>query len=193
MRTQELNDREKQSLSALCAVSDGLKRRRFCHRLKHGSHNISMTLKHDGTVEATAPEYDQDHLRSFLADVRKLIAEKEPTNIYRIIAILGRVSDDKERAVLKQIKKQLSQEGSNPPLLLHIGKLGEETPFPPHRMLDVVFNADIFHSDPKLQDALEKVQDAGPLALAMLLRYATMIAAFAQQFADVIRKRGYLN
>src|SRR5262245_45819586 len=99
-------DSEKDSLRLFCHVCDEILECRFIKDLPKQSHSIEWSKLSDGTEKFYQPIYDRDDLRSYMTIFRKLLLEKELTNVYRILNILGRrAENDTERGQLKQIKK----------------------------------------------------------------------------------------
>jgi len=137
--------------------------------------------------------YDKDDLRSFMTLFRKLIAEKEPTNLYRVTSMLGRYVTEEERTTFREARKRLKEgEKSFGGIHLTVGGGGEPEEFSPKRVLDTLFNADIFHSDMDKQPALRKLE-LSPSHVLLLIPHVVGIVRLALDFAEAIRFRGYIR
>jgi putative DNA methylase len=183
---------EKECLKAFCKLCSEVTECRFWRTIPQMDHTIHASVKPDGTWEVEHPHYDNDDFRSFLAYLRKLLAQKEPSHFFRVLSILGRHADPGEQAVFKQIRKVLQAEGKSfGGIKLQIGTADAEEVFSPEKVADVLFNADVFHSAPDLQEPLEKLKQYEDIVRVAFLRYATIIVNQASQLAGVIEFWGY--
>lgn len=165
---------------------------RFIRDLPKQQHSFAIETLPDGTSRSRYPQYDKDDFLAFLTHFRKLVATKESTNIFFILKIIGKYATDEERAALKGIKRMLVSEAKNPPLQMAIGTPGNETSYTPHQIENIIFNAQVFHSDEELQDDLRKLLDFDPFTKLVFLRYATILVSQAWQISCVLKNRGHV-
>lgn len=68
---------------------------RFIRKYREQDHTVSCGPDADGEAKTTAPDYDWDDFRSFMAIFRKVgIAVKEPTYLAKIYKLMGRYTSD---------------------------------------------------------------------------------------------------
>lgn len=170
-------------LRQFCKVVDDLHDCRFIKRAKVQDHTI--TIDRDPTKNRL-PYYDRDEFRSFATLFRKLLANREPTQIYKVMKIIKRYTPQKHHESFKRVKKDLNQLAINPPIAVAIGTTGNETPYTPQRICDALFNGLIFHTDPKLQDDVARILDYEPFVMAAFLQYATAVVNVSTQYASLI-------
>ena len=186
-----LTDHEEQALRQFCQVVNDIHDCRFIKRAKVQNHNF--TYNRDDPSKNHVPQYDRDEFRAFATLFRKLIANREPTQLFKVMKVLKRFAPADKRDSFKNIKAGLNQEADNPPIAIAIGKPGEEVSFTPRKICDIFFNGMVFHSDPDLQDDLAKILDFEPFVMAGFLRYATMVLNVATQYASVIEHNDYFK
>jgi pyoverdine/dityrosine biosynthesis protein Dit1 len=165
---------------------------RFIRDLPKHENKFTIESLPDGTCRSTYPNYDKDDFLAYLTHLRKLVAQGESTNLYKVMAIIGKSATDDERAALKEIRKMLNEEANAPALQLSIGTEGNETTYTPKQIEDILFNGQVFHTDDSLQGDLRKIQDFDPLTKMAFLRYATIFSRQAWQISCVLKNRGYL-
>jgi len=166
---------------------------RFVRNLPQQEHRLTIERREDGRTRTQSPSYDRDDLRSFLTLLRKLLAPKEPSYIYRIINIFAKHDPKECTAEYRQFRKALNDmERSYAGVRISIGTDKDEKEFTPKRMLDTVFNADVFHSDASKQDDLRRLRDFSPVTRPFLVKYCIDVVNIALPFAAAIRNRGYL-
>jgi hypothetical protein len=165
---------------------------RFVKNLQIQDHSFTSENLPDGSVRNRYPNYDKDDFLAFLTHYRKLVADKEPTNIFKVLKIIARYATDEERASLKEIRRMLVAEAKHPPSQIAIGLPGNETAYTPEQIENVVFNAQVFHSNDDLQNDLQKLLDFEPFTKMVFLRYATIVVNQAWQISCVLQKRGYV-
>jgi hypothetical protein len=165
---------------------------RFIRDLPKQKHTFSIENLPDGTSRSTYPQYDKDDFLAFLTHFRKLVANKERTNIFVVLRIIGKHASEEERVALKDIKSLLVSEAKTPPLQLAIGTPGSETAYTPHQIENIIFNAQVFHTDAELQGDLRKLLDFDPFTKMAFLRYATILVKQAWQISCVLKTRGHV-
>lgn len=80
-----------------------------CEKLAHSrfikeTRNIKFSLScKDGSAKLTIGDFDEDFLRSFLIDFRKIYLTKEKTNFLRICKLIKKLSKDNE--IIDSVKK----------------------------------------------------------------------------------------
>lgn len=158
---------------------------------KHGS-TFKIAKQSDGTCVSTYPNYDKDDFLAYLTHFRKLVAQGESTNIYRVMNIISKYASDEERGAFKNIRRELNEEANKPALELAIGTPGNETVYTPKHIEDVLFNGQVFHTDDSLQDDLRKILDFDPITKLAFLRYAACLTNVAFHISSVMKNRGYL-
>jgi hypothetical protein len=127
-----------------------------------------------------------------MAVFRKLVLSKEPTHIYRILTLLSRHATEGERAELKKIRRTLhSMERSS--FAFNLGTHERPDMYSVWDACQVILNADLFHSAPEKQEALEKLRSLGPFFQVPLVKFVTDFSRQAVQIAGVVKRRGYFD
>jgi hypothetical protein len=180
------------TLRKFSRICDDITTCRFVRDLPKQEHTFTVENLPDGSSRATYPEYDRDDFLAFLTHFRKLVAQKESTNIFVVLKLIGRYATDEERLVLKKVRKTLDAEATNPPLQMAIGPPGEEVAYTPKQIENVIFNGQVFHSADELQDDLRKLLDFDPFTKMMFLRYATILVKHAGRVVKVLKYRGHI-
>jgi hypothetical protein len=175
-------------LRQFCAVCDEICECRLIRTLNDQDHSITISRN---PAENRLPHYDKDDFRSFATLFRKIDANDEPTNIYKIIKILQRYSKPEEHYTFKEIKALLHEEAEHPAIAIAIGPPGAEEPFSPRKIRNVIFNGRIFHTAPDVQDSLSRILDFEPFAAVEFLRYASIVVNVAINYAACIRFRNF--
>jgi hypothetical protein len=174
-------------------VCESIKSCRFMRDLPKQQRTFTIENLPDGSCRSTYPKYDTDDFLAFLTHFRKLVADKEPTNIFKILKLVARYATQDEQGVLKKIRKQLEAEADSPPLQLAIGPPGQETRYSPKQIEKVIFNGQVFHTDDELQADLRRILDYEPLVKMAFLRYATIVVDDAWRTSCVLKHRGYIQ
>jgi hypothetical protein len=185
-----LTDQEESTLRQFCKIVDEIHDCRFIQRAKEQDHTI--TVDRDPSKNCI-PQYDRDEFRSFATLFRKLVANREPTQLFKVMKLLKRVAPADQKDSFKGIKVLLNREADNPPIGIAIGPPGEEVPFTPRKICDTFFNGMIFHSDPKLQDDVARLLDFEPMVISMFLRYVSIVVNVATQYASVIEHHKFFR
>lgn len=185
-----LSDREESSLRQFCNIVDEIHHCRFIQRAKDQDHSI--TVDRDPSKNYM-PRYDRDEFRSFATLFRKLVANREPTQLFKVMKILKRAAPAEQKHTFKGIRDLLNREADHPLVEIAIGKPGEEVTFTPRRICDTLFNGMVFHSDPKLQDDVARLLDFEPMVMAMFLRYVSIVVNVATNYASVIEYHNYFR
>lgn len=165
---------------------------RFNRDLAKHDNKFTITKMPDGSERSTYPDYDKDDFLAYLTHFRKLVAQRESTNIFRVLNIIGKSANDEDRKGIRELRQQLDTEANNPPLQLAIGTPGNEVTYTPKQIEDILFNGQVFHTDDDRQDDLRKILDFDPLTKMAFLRYATLVCAQAWRISCVLKNRGYL-
>ncbi len=166
---------------------------RFVQTNSNQDHSLKTKKLPDGSTRSEYPAYDKDHFLAFLTHFRKLVANRDRTNIFNIMKLLGKHATKEERAYLKSCRKMLAAEAKNPPIKMSIGPPNEETPYTPDKIQDILFNGQVFHSDEKLQTDLRQLLDFEPFVQRAFLRYAMIVVNLSCQLSDVMENRGYFS
>lgn len=82
-----ISEDEQRALRLFCAVCDRLPEMRFFQDYQQKEHKLTLNNE-DGSITYT--KYDDENLRAYLTEFRKLTLTKEPTHLYRILKILAR-------------------------------------------------------------------------------------------------------
>ncbi len=186
------SEKERTALKLYCRTCDEILECRFVKDLPKQDHTTRSWRNPDGLWDGYAPVYDRDDFRSFMAIFRKLLLNKEPTNIYQILNILSRHTSYSEREQLKKIRKIL-QKLERHSFKLNLGTDDDKAPYTPRQACDVILNADLFHSDPEKQQALEKLQSFGSIFQGFLLKFVTDFCCQAVQVSGVVKQRKYFD
>ena len=185
---------ERRQLQLFCGVCDQARGCRFWKMLPTMNHSIHSRQREDGLWETTYPDYDEDDFRSFMTFVRKLVAEKEPTNLNRVINILSRRADARDQEALRDIKTRLRAEETRfGGITVTIPTLAGPEVIEPRKMRDLLFNAEVFHTDLDKQEGWLRLRDhRGPI-YPLFVRHVSIIVAQASRIAGVIKFRGYAS
>lgn len=172
---------EESILRQFCKIVDDIHDCRFICRAKTQDHTITVDID---PTKNHIPQYDRDDFRSFATLFRKLIAEREPTKLFRVMNIIKKCAPSDKHQTFDEIKRGLRREADNPFVQLSIGTDGAEVPYTPKKICDVLFNGMVFHTDPTLQDDVARLLDYEPIILASFLRYASCVINVASQYAS---------
>jgi hypothetical protein len=183
-----LSDQEESALRQFCTLVDEIHECRFIQRAREQDHTITIDID---PSKNQLPQYDRDEFRAFATLFRKLVANKEPTQLFKVMKILKRVAPADQKDSFKGIKALLNREAELPHIQIAIGPPDSEVPFTPKKICDVYFNGMVFHSDPELQNDLLKLLDFEPLVMPMFLRYVSIVVNVATQYASVIEHHNY--
>jgi hypothetical protein len=183
---------EASTLRTFRAICDEIVSCRFVRDLPRQKHIFSVRHLPDGTSCSQYPEYDKDDFLAFLTHYRKLVATKEATNIFSVLNIIGRYANETDRTRIKTVRKNLTSASKTPPLQIAIGAPGNETPYPPHKIGNIIFNGQVFHSDKQLQDDLRKMLEFDPIAKMVFLTYATLLVSQACQISHWLKDQGHV-
>jgi hypothetical protein len=183
-----LTELEDSTLRQFCKIVDDIHDCRFIVRAKEQNHNITIDID---PSKNHIPHYDRDEFRSFATLFRKLIGNKERTQLFKVMKVIKRFAPADKQHTFKQITGQLHKEAEQPFLQLAIGKPGEEIPYTPKRICDILFNGMVFHTDPRLQDDVTRLLEYEPMILASFLRYASCVVNVATHYARVIEYHNF--
>jgi hypothetical protein len=191
----QFSGQEKTALRLFCRVCDEILECRFVKELPNQDHSIRMSsLRSDGTCDYYQPNYDRDDFRSYMTLFRKLLLEKEQTNIYRVLNILTmHMKDNGELTELKKIKKGLKTMERCGFMDFNLGSDEKPEMYSPRKVYDVVINSDIFHTDADGEKALRKLQEFSPFFEISLVKFMTDISRQAINIAEVIKHRKYFE
>lgn len=103
----------------------------------------------DGKVSGPGCGVEVHRLKGFYLDFRFFWAQKEPTHFFKISSLLGNYcSDTRLHECLSSNKEQWKEAG-----FLH-----EWHGIKPDEMIDVLFNGELFHTDPAKRERMRQVQ-----------------------------------
>ncbi len=103
----------------------------------------------NGKVSGPGCGVEVHRLKGFYLDFRFFWAQKEPTEFFKISSLLGKhCRDNRLHRCLSSNKDQWKEAG-----LLH-----EWHGIKPDEMIDVLFNGELFHSDPNKRERMRYVQ-----------------------------------
>ncbi len=185
-----LTDETRDALRQFCKVIDEIHACRFIKQAKTQDHTI--TISRIPSVNRV-PQYDRDDFRSFATLFRKLVANREPTQLFRIMNIIKPFCPVEHQGSFKEIKAELNREAEQPPIGIAIGRMGEEINYTPKFICDVFFNGMIFHSDPHLQDDVARILDFEPFVMVAFLRYTSIVVNVATKYAYVIEHHNFFQ
>src|SRR4051812_25255559 len=84
---------------------------------KYGS-TFKIEKQSDGTYLSTYPNYDKDYFLSYLTHFRKLVAQGESTNFYKVLNIISKHATDEDREGFTNVRRVLNEEANRPALQL---------------------------------------------------------------------------
>jgi len=180
---------EMDSLRVFCEICDDIISCRFIREFNKQDHVFRSTKNRDGTRTSKYPEYDDDDFRSFMTHFRKLFLQNErgvKTDIYSVISILSRYGTARDRKALHDIKSVLNQEKQGW-IRVNVEVDGEEKSFTPGDIMNLIVNADVFHSDAELSSTKKVYRKTGWIMQAPFLRFAISVVNNAVNMAKVIR------
>lgn len=103
----------------------------------------------NGKVSGSGCGVEVHRLKGFYLDFRFFWAQKEPTEFFKISSLLGKhCSDIRLHRCLSGNKRQWKE----------AGLLNEWHGIKPDEMIDVLFNGELFHSDPGMRERMRYVQ-----------------------------------
>ena len=149
-----MNQDEIRTISLFCNICDELAATSFgqhfsvtpCKSYRLQPNTLHSTRVPWARLVPSRPLLDSDLLRSFLLSFRKLISEKEPANIHKVMVILGRHGNKADRERLRRIKRELHSVGHSI-AGVSIG-MGDRTRyFRPKEVVETLFNGVFFHND----------------------------------------------
>ena len=173
------------------SVCEAIMACRFVREFDKQEHTFTVRKLPDGTFENIYPVYDEDDFLAFLTHYRKLVANKESTNVFKILKVISRYASSDERQQLKEIRKLLVAEAKHPPMQMAIGPPGQETTFTPEAIQNLIFNGKVFHAAEELQGDLRQILEFDPLTTMTFLRYATTVVNNCWHLSCVLTNRGY--
>ena len=111
--------------------------------LRLGNFNASISKNSDGTFEVNSTLPKIHRLKGFYTDYRHFYLQNEKTNIFKIMKYLTSLSDSREyHNFIKQEKKKYKSDFIENNWLNIQGKI-----LTTNEVLDLWFNAEIFHND----------------------------------------------
>jgi len=137
--------------------------------------------------ESSVPHYDKDDFRSFATLFRKIDSDGERTNIFKVMKILKRYASENERGSFDRIKAQLRHEAEHPTVAVVVGTTEAKESLSPRKIRNIIFNGQIFHSDPALQDSLSQILKFEPFVMVAFVCYAIVLVDVATDYARGIR------
>lgn len=154
--SQFLTEPEWQVLGEFCAKAKRLIATKVVARDESAiSCKIHYTQERGMWFEATVPPEEQ--IAEFLMVFRFFYLEKEPTNFYKILALLGKHAQEPEaKEALKHLKAQWAN--SLFQTALYISLNGQ--PVTASLLLDLWFNAHYFHSNREKSEKLAQLNEA---------------------------------
>jgi hypothetical protein len=183
-----MNPEEKRSLVTFCAICDELAASTFGRQF---SVALSRTYRvQPNTLSSTrVRRFHPDAFRSFLLSFRKLLLQREPAYLYRVMSILGRYGDATDRERLRKIRRELDDVGES---VAGVGfGIGDPPRFlRPKEAADTLFNGVLFHNDEALSADVAFYWGEGSHAMLPLLHYVVFIHKQTQRLAGAIRARG---
>lgn len=156
-----ITDTDDRSLRLFCTIVGEI---HACRLIRDFSSDTLTNSVNEDRSKNRIPEIDRDDFRSFMTLFRKLIAQGEPTQLFKVLKIIKRFSPKKNQQGIKQIVENLNREADRPPMLLSIGMQGSEVPMTPRRICEVYFNGIIFHSDEKHEKDAGLITEVEPFA-----------------------------
>ena len=165
---------------------------RFVRELPKQEHILRVQELADGTCRTMHPHYDDDDFVAFLTHFRKLVANKEPTQLSKVLGIIGKHATADERAAIGKIHDGLRSAANRPSLQIAIGLPGCEKSFTPRDIENVIFNGQVFHTDDRLQEDLRKILEFNPIIRMAFLAYAMLVVRQSKQVSGVLKKRGWI-
>lgn len=157
-----------------------------------------------------SPE-DEDDFRSCLVLARKLLLEKEPTYLYKVLSALGKYARAEHRQELRSIKAEFQQiEETFRGVRYFIGpdevarrfrQLSSESPVPgdvaahfisPKQLRETMFNSGLFHEDATYETKRELLRAFEPVATKLLFVHVFDVSRFASKLAEAMREGGFL-
>lgn len=129
---------------------------------------------------------------SSLDSFRKLLLQKEPANLYRVMNILGRYGDNADRKRLRRIKRELQSVGEST-AGVHMG-VGDPPRFVrPKHVVDTFLNGLLFHNDEACAADVDLYLSIGSTATLPFLHYVVFHYKQALRLSGAIKLRGLLS
>jgi hypothetical protein len=186
-----MNQEEVKSLVTFCKLCDRLAISAFGRQFKVAFCK-AYRVQSDTHYATRVKFFNKDAFHAFLIDFRKLILEKESSNLYRVLKILGRYGNAVDRQRVKQIKNELHNIGQSA-AGVGCGIVDESGNYRfarPKEMAIAYFNGVLFHSDEALANDFRFFEETGGFASHALLHYVIFIHKQALRLAGSIRLRG---
>ncbi len=187
-----MTEEERWQLKQFVLLCEKIKKCRYYAHLR--AHKFTFTAL--GSVKPQthdAIHYDEDEFRSFLTLFRKLIANRQPTCIFKVLKIVGRCNEY-DRPDCREIKKYLKEAERHGSMGIESISVNEQSEnerkeYTPKDIVDTLFNADIFHTDKKRQSDLEAIKRFKPQAQVALVLYALKVVLNATKLANKLEFR----
>ncbi len=179
---------ERRTLAVLPRVCSDIRSCRLVRDWNKQDHATRMWKQPDGTWLIQTPDYDADDVRSFLTIARKLVANDEPTSIFKILNLIGRYGTDDDRKQVKQAKANLSWDDKPGALRFFViePKTGKEIEYSAPQLVNIVCNAEVFHSAEDLEADWLRIRPHRDNYIGMVLQrllYMCEVALWAERVA----------
>ena len=185
---RDMPDSDRWASEQFIDLCEKIKTCRYFNSMTSGPHNILSFVDRKAST-SPAIDYDEDDFRSFLTLFRKLMADKEPTNIFRVRNLLARYSPP-DRPALSEIKRVLKKAEKDQPIgIIEIRPGGVKKSWKPREIVDAIFNGEVFHTDRAKQSDLTRIRNFGPVAQVVFISYALKVVVSAFNVAEILRSR----
>ncbi len=168
LMTQE----ERRRLEDYIALCDSLRTHRFVNE------TVELTLKLGKTPSAhSLLGYDEDLLKSFLMDFRKLVMNDERTHFQSVANVIARRRTSMQ-AKVKDIKKRYERKLKSSPILLEAGDKRAD-------IVDAWLNGHYFHQDQTLKSA---ILEEAVIRKQQFITAVIDLTGIAQELGGIARK-----
>jgi hypothetical protein len=185
---------QQRALAVLPRVCADIRSCRFVRDLPRQDHSTRMRKQPDGTWLIERPDYDVDDFRSFLTIARKLIADRESTCVFKLLDLIGRHGSEEDRKDVKEAKATLAHADKPGALRFCVIEpgTGKEFEYSATKLLNIVCNAEIFHSAEDLEPAWLRIRPHREDYLPVVLGRVLHICRIALWVEGILKEKGWL-
>ncbi len=113
-------------------------------------------------------QIDSDRFKSFLTDFRKIYAENERTNFYKIIGVLiKKAKCDREKDILKRVHADYGETLKTPPRKMMLKTVSASEAFSSDDIIRIIFYGKIFHRVEPYKRIYDEMEETLMLSMAI--------------------------